>query len=95
MKINKVMELIELALKVNSKNGKFEDRGEKGKPCVFIRYSPHVSKLDVDVYENGFEGGIVHNYYLYCDGLRGKKDNEEYRKCKKHLLKLLEVNNES
>lgn len=67
----KVMRIMELALEISSTNVKCKEDGTK-RPAVFVEYSPHVSFLDIRIYQFGWTGGSESSNYCICtDGRVG------------------------
>ena len=47
--IEKVLKIAELAMEING-----EEYKNREKPCAFLRISPHVNDVDVDIYRGGY-----------------------------------------
>lgn len=96
MKIEKVMELIELALKINSSNEDTEKRKReltKDKPTVFINYCGHINTLEINIHLKGWDKDKSPRYDKKFE-YSNYDDSSSFEEIRDYLLKLLEGKNE-
>ncbi|MDD4372262.1 MAG: thymidylate synthase [Anaerostipes sp.] len=88
-KHNMIMELINLCLKIQEgQDGEIECRNVLGKPAVFFEFSGHVAWLEIRVFENGWNPGLLHDeqFTFEIDGIFSKR---KFKECRDYLLKLI------
>lgn len=102
MKVDKVTELIELALKANSKDGSTEARERNitgNKPMIVSEFQGHINTLIIKIFASGWSiENTEHKEFwipLNDNSVLTEQGLGAYEECKAYLLKLLEASDES
>jgi hypothetical protein len=95
----KVIEIFNLCLEINSKDGVLEVRKKEisNLPTVFVEYSGHVNTIYIRVFKNGWTYSECHDYEKPHEidiDLSFDNAGANIEKCKQYLLRVLEMKNE-
>ena len=92
---NQIEYLFHLCMEAQKgKDGSYEERYEKSdRPAVFFEMSGHVACLHIRLYDHGWKPMMDSDreFEFYLDE---EIDQDEFRACRDHLLKLIEEQKE-